>query len=56
MTDQGDQEILQMADDIRSKQHKDKEEVQKNLEEEWFKSKLGKEIIGKISTFIEINR
>lgn len=45
MTDQGDQEILQMADDIRSKQHKDKAEVQKNLEEEWFKSKLGKYFI-----------
>ncbi len=45
MTDQGDQEIIQMADDIRNKQRKDKEEVQENIEKEWFKSMLGKYFI-----------
>ena len=47
MTDQGDQEILQMADDIRNKQSKDKEEIQKKEKELWFKSMLGKYFIEK---------
>jgi len=48
MTDQGDQEIIQMADNIRDKQRKDKEEVQENIEKEWFKSMLGKFFIDSV--------
>lgn len=47
MTDQGDIEILQMADDIRRKQSRDAEDIQKNIEEVWFKSMLGKYFIEK---------
>ncbi len=42
MTDNGDKEILQMAEDIRNKQAKDEREVQENIEKEWFNSKIGK--------------
>ncbi len=42
MTDHADQETLTLADDIRRKQQRDKEEVEKKVEEEWYKSKLGK--------------
>jgi hypothetical protein len=45
MTDHGDKEILQMADEIRRKQSSDKAEIQKNIEQEWFKSMLGRYFI-----------
>ena len=42
MTDQGDQEILQMADDIRSKQSKQTEEDFERERDNWFKSMIGR--------------
>lgn len=42
MTDKGDQEILQMADDIRSKQTKQKEEDYEQERDNWNKSMIGR--------------
>ena len=47
MTDQADQEILQLADDIRSRQAKDKEVIYEQEKEEWYKSMIGKYFIEK---------
>ena len=42
MTDQADQDVLQMADDIRNKQRKDEEQIYEHERDRWLKSKLGK--------------
>jgi len=42
LTDRGDQEILQMADDIRSKQYKQKEEDNERERDNWMKSMIGR--------------
>ena len=41
MTDTGDKEIIQMADDIRNKQASDKREIHENFVKNWHESKLG---------------
>lgn len=42
MTDLADQETLQLADEIRRTQTKNNEDIQKNIEQEWYKSKVGR--------------
>lgn len=42
MTDRGDQEILQMADEIRYKQSKDKAEDFEHERDNWMKSMIGR--------------
>lgn len=42
MTDQGDKEILLMAEQIKNKETKTKTEIYENLQKEWFDSKVGK--------------
>jgi len=42
MTDNGDKEILQMAQQIKDKQAQTKKEISENEEKQWLSSKIGK--------------